>query len=176
MRLRQKHRKLVINALTIAAILLTVIGIYIGLQIILTTKTPMVVVATGCMSPTLNIGDLVIVQGVPTSNISKGDIIVFSDPTQNTSYTVHRVVRIQASANGTTFFKTKGDLNEDEDPFWVPDHHIQGRVLYRIPYVGYIALDPTILIIIVMVTIIVIALWPEKSKRRRGSRSKISIL
>jgi len=173
MRLKQEHRKLIINALTIATIPIAVLGTYIGLQITLNTKTPMVAVASGSMSPALNIGDLVIVQGIPASNISRGDIIVFLDPTQNASdHTVHRVVGMQTLANGTTLFKTKGDQNEDEDSFWVPDDQVQGRVLYRIPYVGYITLDPTILVIILMVAMIVIVVWPEKGKRRRHRRRK----
>ena len=165
MKLKPKHRKLIINILTIAIPILSVIAIYFGLQIALATTTPWVTVASGSMSPALEVGDLVIVQGVPASNIQVGDIIVFDSP--QGVRTIHRVTRIQTLPNGTIQFKTKGDANPNEELHWIPEQNVHGLVIHRIPYIGWLALDPTIPIIIISTIVIIIVIWPERSKRRR---------
>ena len=164
-KLKPKHRKIIIDVSAVAVVVLSVIGIYFGLQIALATTTPWVAIASGSMSPALEVGDLVIVQGVPPTSIKVGDIIVF-DPPQG-SRTIHRVTKIQTLPNGTIQFKTKGDANPNEDPHWIPEQNVHGRVLYRIPYLGWLALDPTIPIIIIIIIIIIILLWPEKHRKRK---------
>jgi len=164
MKLQPKQRKLIINILTIAIPIIVTIAIYFGLQIALGTDTPFVAVAGGSMSPALEVGDLVIVQGIPATDIQVRDIIVFDPP--QVSRTIHRVTRIQTLLNGTIQFKTKGDANEDEDSYWVLENNVHGRVLYRIPYLGWLALDPAIPMIITISVIIIIVIWPERSKRR----------
>ena len=145
--------------------ILSVILIYLGLQRALTTTHPWVTVASGSMRPTLEVGDLVIIQGTPASSIQVGDIIVFDSP--EGSLTIHRVTRIQTLQNGTILFKTKGDANPSEDADWIPEQSVHGRVIYRIPYIGWLALDPTIPIMIVSIILILIILWPEKSRKLR---------
>ena len=174
MKLKPKQRKLIINILTIAIPILSVIAIYFGLQIALATKTPFVAVAGGSMRPTLETGDLLIVQGVPPENIQKDDIIVFTPPPEyGSAYTIHRVTRIQQLENGTLLFKTKGDANDSEDPYSVPDFRVHGRPMYWIPYIGYIILDPTIPIVIIVITIIIILVWPEKRKKFHHKRRRM---
>lgn len=163
MKLRSKQRKLIMNILTVAIPILSVVSVYFGLQIILATKTPFITVASGSMSPALEAGDLIIIQGVPASTIQVGDIIVF-DPPQG-ARTIHRVTRIQTLQNGTIQFKTKGDANPSEDLYWIPEQNIHGRVLHRIPYLGWLALDPTIPIIIAIILLIIIIFWPEKHRK-----------
>ena len=167
--MKLKQRKLIINIVTVAAIILAVLCVYVGLQISLSTNRPLLALATGSMRPALEIGDLLIIQGVQATSIRVGDIIVFKPPEGSglESPTVHRVVRIESSEEGTLQFKTKGDDNPNEDLFWVPEDHIYGRVIHRIPYLGYIALNPAIPIILIMITAIVLLLWPEKTKRFR---------
>jgi len=164
MKLKPKHRRVIIEVSAVAVAVLSVIGIYIGLQIALATTTPWVAVASGSMNPALEVGDLMIIQGVPASSIQVGDIIVFDKP--QGSRTIHRVTRIQTLPNGTIQFKTKGDANPNEDLQWIPEQNVHGRVIHRILYIGWLALDPTIPIIIVSIIIIIIILWPEKTKRK----------
>ena len=174
MKLKPKQRKQIINILSIAIPILSVIAIYFGLQIALATTKPFVAVVSGSMSPSLEVGDLLIIQGASPENIQKDDIIVFTPPPEyGSAHTIHRVTRIRQLGNGTLLFKTKGDANDSEDPYWIPDFRVHGRPIYRIPYIGYIILDPTIPIVIIVITIIIILAWPEKSKIRRR-RSKIS--
>ena len=178
MKLKSRQRKLIINILTIAIPILLVIAIYLALQTALATTTPFLAVASGSMRPALETGDLVIIQGVPATSIHQGDIIAFESPREYdqgnatgiwpfTLYTIHRVVKIQSSANGTILFTTKGDDNDNIDPRPVPDHRVQGHVIYRMPYLGYLILDPTITITIAIIVVIIILIWPEKKRRFR---------
>ena len=113
----------------------------------------------------MEVGDLVIIQGAPASSIQIEDIIVFDSP--QGVRTIHRVTRIETLQNGTLQFKTKGDANPSEDADWIPERNVHGRVIYRIPYIGWLALDPTVPIIILSIVAIFIILWPEKRRKLR---------
>ena len=165
MKFRRKQRKLILDVLTIAIPILSVIIIYFGLQFVLATDTPLVTVASGSMRPALEVGDLVLIQGIPSSSIQIEDIIVFDSP--EGARTIHRVTRIEILQNGTIQFKTQGDANPDEDPQWIPEQNVHGRVIHRIPYIGWLALDPTIPIIIISIIIIIALLWPQKRRKLR---------
>ena len=164
MKLTHKQRKRIINILTIAIPILSVIAIYFGLRVTLVTDKPLIGVVGGSMSPALEGGDLVVVQGVPASSVHVEDIIVF-DPPQGVR-TIHRVTRIRPS-DGTIQFRTKGDAVDNEDD-WISAQHVLGRVIYRIPYLGYLILDPTIPITVVIIIVIIILIWPERKRRVRS--------
>jgi len=165
MKLKHEHRKTILDVSVIAILILAVIGAYFGMIFLLSTPTPLVAVASGSMRPALEVGDLVIVQGVPPSEINEGNIIVFNMPGEKT-YTIHRVIKTETLPNGTIRIKTKGDANPTEDP-WIPEQNVHGRVLHRIPYIGYMVLIPAIPVTIAILIIIIILLWPEKPKRFR---------
>jgi len=164
-RFRRKQRKLILDFLTIAIPILSVIIIYFGMQFVLATDTPLVTVASGSMRPALEVGDLVLIHGIPASSIQIEDIIVFDSP--EGAHTIHRVTRIEILQNGTIQFKTQGDANPDEDLKWILEQNVHGRVIYRIPYIGWLALDPTIPIIIISIIIIIALLWPQRRRRLR---------
>jgi len=169
MKLKPKQRKLIINILTIAIPILSVIAIYFALPFVLATKNPFIVVASGSMRPALEVGDLIIVQGVPPADIQIGDIVVFDSP--QGIRTIHRVTRIQILPNGIQF-KTKGDANPNEEPYWIAEQKVHGRVMYRIPYIGWLALDPTITLTVAIIVVVIVLIWPERKRRvRRHKRS-----
>lgn len=158
MKLKRRHRKLVINLLSLAVLAISVLGIYIALQISLNTNKPLVAVVTGSMSPSYEVGDLLIVQGVRPNDIEEGDVIVFEQLYAN-ELIVHRVIKVETSEDGTILFRTKGDANPIEDTRLVNSSLVHGRVVYRIPYLGYIALDPTIPLIVIIVIAVIVLLF-----------------
>ncbi|MHA1735813.1 MAG: signal peptidase I, partial [Candidatus Thorarchaeota archaeon] len=79
------------------------------------TTTPLVVVTSESMVPTLNVGDLLVLRRVPADQIHEGDIIVYQDTWYTGAPIVHRVVRIE-DVDGVLHFYTKGDANSVEDP------------------------------------------------------------
>lgn len=115
-------------------------------------------------TPTLHIGDLIIIQKLDPQdynvNYPNSDIIVYQNPelANNIATTpiVHRIVE-RYEINGTYYFQTKGDGNDvhwpanvsskeyDSHRLWttgqgVSQDHVLGRVVMRIPYIGWTTL------------------------------------
>ena len=94
------------------------------------------VVFSGSMQPELRVGGIVVTRPATVEEIGVGDIITFYSPL-NEELTSHRVVAVE---EGLPFrLQTKGDANEDADPFFVPPENVVGRICLYLPYVGYAA-------------------------------------
>mgnify|MGYP000167901275 FL=1 len=94
------------------------------------------VVVSGSMSPTIEAGDIVVVDEASPSDIEEGDIITFDRTPGDDKRTMHRVVGV-VSQNDRRYFRTKGDANEEADPQLVPADAVIGTVQFSIPYVGW---------------------------------------
>jgi len=93
-------------------------------------------VFSGSMEPQLKVGGVVITRPVQAEDIKVGEIITFYSPLSE-KLTSHRVIAVE---DGSSFdFRTKGDANEDADPFIVPAQNVVGKVCFHIPYLGYVA-------------------------------------
>ena len=103
------------------------------------------IVTSGSMEPTLKIGDIVYVKNANPDEIKVGDIITF----HHEKYIItHRCVGILQKEN-KTYFKTKGDANEDNDTFLTPEDALIGKVPYakifshqlyaKVPRIGYLS-------------------------------------
>ncbi|WP_187120174.1 signal peptidase I [Methanomassiliicoccus luminyensis] len=91
------------------------------------------VVQSGSMEPNIGVGDLVITAPEEFSDIRTGDVISFRSP-DNGVLICHRVVGVDES-NST--LQTKGDANEDNDPYVLKEQHVVGKVVANIPLMGY---------------------------------------
>lgn len=100
------------------------------------------VVLSGSMQPTMNPGDVVVVDDVAASDIETGDIITFQRGEGN-SPTTHRVVEVLQDGE-TPVFRTAGDNSESPDQQPVTPAQIEGRVPeiagmpFVIPMIGYV--------------------------------------
>jgi signal peptidase I len=92
-------------------------------------------VLSGSMEPTLPVGCVQVTKPIKPENIKAGDIITFRSPT-NGKLMSHRVVAVEQDQSYQ--FRTKGDANEDVDPYSVPSENVVGRVCFRVPHVGYV--------------------------------------
>jgi signal peptidase len=92
-------------------------------------------VFSGSMEPGLKVGSVVVTRPVAAEEIKAGDIITFYSPL-NEKLMCHRVV---AAEHGSGWhFQTKGDANDDADPFVVPAESVVGKVCFHLPYFGYV--------------------------------------
>jgi signal peptidase len=141
----QKLKKLWKNeyfqtAMTIALILIIVFGLYLGAQAALGSEYPALAVASGSMLPTLNIGDLIIVQKIDPAQIHAdpltGDILVYK---RGDELIVHRAVDIEPDGNGVYLITTRGDNTNTNDTAW-PSTQLVGKVIARIPAIGNLPL------------------------------------
>jgi signal peptidase len=92
-------------------------------------------ILSGSMEPTLKVGGIVVTRPVPYNDIKEGDIITYVAPTDN-KLTSHRVNSI--SGGWLSGFETKGDANEHPDPYMVPIEAVAGKVVFTLPYIGYV--------------------------------------
>ncbi len=95
------------------------------------------VVLSGSMSPAFEAGSLVVVRPAEAEEIAVGDIITYREPGEGAKLTTHRVVEVE-DENGLQFI-TKGDANEVVDQEPVPAENLVGKVVFAIPYAGYVA-------------------------------------
>ena len=98
------------------------------------------VVITESMVPTINVNDAIVVKRVEDNTLKIGDIITFSS---NDIYfrgltVTHRVVGKQLGLDGNYIYRTKGDNNSLEDTALVNSGNIYGKVVIKLPKIGYI--------------------------------------
>lgn len=135
------------------------------------TSTPLVVVTSGSMSPTLERGYLLVLQRQSPENIEVDDIIVFQASWHTEAPVVHRVIE-REYVDGEYRYTTKGDNNQLPDHPYTVYEDIVGVVVSAIPYIGYITLilqEPGVLPLIILVLIVIIILPDVVSKKDSGN-------
>lgn len=106
-------------------------------------KSPLLsayIIISPSMVPTIKVEDAIIILRQEPEELEVGDIITFlsSDPRYSGLTITHRIVGIEKSENGDIFFRTKGDNNNTEDTALVSSKNVFGRVILKIPKIGYI--------------------------------------
>lgn len=98
------------------------------------------VVLTGSMIPDIMPKDVIFTKKVDIEDIKENDVITFvsSDNRFAGSIITHRVVEIIDDDPEHIKFRTKGDNNTVSDLALVEDYNVLGRVIFKIPKVGYI--------------------------------------
>jgi len=98
-------------------------------------KLELKIVQSGSMEPAIKTGALVVIK--PESTYKEGDIITFGKDTKKDIPTTHRIVAIRAES-GVAVYTTKGDANNAADPKEIKQSEVIGRVLFSVPFLGYI--------------------------------------
>ena len=142
---------------------------------------------------TLHKGDIIIIQAVNPADLNadypNSDIIVYRNPNGVTPI-VHRIVEKQ-EINGTLYFKTKGDGNGPvawpevpnyydniPDARGVPQNLVEGKVILRIPWFGWITLFmrsnswalPAVIALIILLVVIEFVLPVVKEKKKKTAQ------
>jgi len=184
---RIKNSDFVKTTILLAIVVIGVVCFQLALRAILRTGYPLAVVESPSMVPTLNIGDLIVVQGVKASEIEvgpnpKGDILVFYKHPKEVRRTflffkapvliVHRAIN-KTYQGGMWIFTTHGDANPPGATESVPETDVVGKVVYQIPLLGHISLfiqsDAGTLVFILLIAALLIIgylppFWKESSK------------
>jgi signal peptidase I len=115
---------------------------------------PFYVVASGNMTPALEVYDVIFASGnEPFEEIDIGDIIVFDRPSDHNRVIVSRVVSV-IDDNPKTI-RTQGDANNASIPgtdFPITEEEYIGKVTYVLPQLGYVTqlLKPPVNYIIII--------------------------
>lgn len=113
-------------------IILTIMSIVVAL-VSCQFKYGILVIGTGSMTGTIDIGDAVLYESYDGESIDVGDIIIYNN---NNKKIVHRVIEIE-NVNNEYHYYTKGDLNRQEDEEYRIKKDIIGIVKFKIKYIGY---------------------------------------
>ncbi|MBU4482192.1 signal peptidase I [Candidatus Parcubacteria bacterium] len=128
------------KALKIISNILTIIIVIIALFLIITIfplpkNYKVLTVLSGSMQPAIKTGSLVIVK--PVAEYKINDIITFGKISKTEVPTTHRIFDIKLQ-EGKPIYITKGDANNSPDMKEVLQKQIIGKVLFSIPFAGYI--------------------------------------
>jgi signal peptidase I len=99
------------------------------------------VVTSGSMSPTIRVGDAVVVKPISskrTDSLDAGDVVTFRAANNPRFLITHRIVAVRSSAGGQRFYETKGDANVSADPSVLNPDRIVGVVTRVVPRLGSI--------------------------------------
>ncbi len=156
----------------IALLFIVTYGSVEVLRIGLQTESPLMVVSSQSMVPTLNVGDIILVRGVDPSSVTVGTIIIFHSPNSYDIPIVHRVVAVD-NQGGQMYFETKGDNNPVKDGWLVPSQNLMGVYVGKIPYVGLLSLElrgPVGVALIIMLVALIIAIEYNESRNQQKSK------
>ncbi|HVP93072.1 MAG TPA: signal peptidase I, partial [Acidobacteriota bacterium] len=134
------------TAIMVILMLVIVFGFWYGSQLVLNTQYPALAVVSNSMQPMLNVGDVIIIQGVSADQINpgyiNGDIVVFKEPTPYDPdfRIVHRAISKAQNPDGTWTITTHGDNNPVGSNEQFNSAALIGRVIAKVPYVGNFSL------------------------------------
>jgi signal peptidase len=92
-------------------------------------------VLTGSMRPYLEPGDMIVDKIVKADEVKVGDVVTYK---VGSSIVTHRVVEV-ITEDSKSLLVTRGDANNTEDGKPITEDQLLGKVIFRIPYGGYIA-------------------------------------
>jgi len=168
---------------------LIVIVIVAGAQLLVGSaegSSPVYVVVSKSMVPTLQIGDLVITEKASFSSIHVGQVIVYQQPTPSGTCPnpygltiVHRVVAITPSGLITQGDDRITNPHPDEPGQWppVPAECVKGVVALAVPYLGLISMLVPYpwnyaLVGLILVFVFVSEVRPSEPAKGRSGRTR----
>ena len=159
----------ILNVLLLIVFVLIMIGVYYIVQIKVFQKDyanlfgyTFFEVATGSMSGTIEVGDVVIVE--ITKDVNKGEVIVYNE---GDNFVTHRLVEKEGD-----HLVAKGDANNSEDKP-ITEDQILGRVIYIIPKLGVwrkIFLSPEIIGLILLLLFLLGVVMQFVSKNDKANK------
>jgi signal peptidase len=146
------------------------------------TENPMMVVISQSMIPTLGVGDFIFIEAIDdfddvnAAPPPDGDILVFIRPGFEDEYIVHRAIGKHEN-DDEWVYTTKGDNNMFPDGVPVSEQLVIGRVINRLPVVGYFSLFIKTMKGFAMVAALMLiaffydGLLPKQDQEKQGGRT-----
>jgi signal peptidase len=131
------------------------------------------IVLSGSMEPAIHTGSIIVIK--PEAPYKIDDVITFGKDTKKDVPTTHRIAEMRVE-EGKYIYRTKGDANKTEDMSEVPENTVIGKVLFSIPFFGFIldfAKKPMGFLLLVVVPSFAIILdevgkiWKESKKIKK---------
>ncbi|CAL9131577.1 unnamed protein product [Musa textilis] len=142
-------RRVLTQIVSLGVIVTSALIIWKGVTCVTGSESPVVVVLSGSMEPGFKRGDILFLQ-MNKDPIRAGEIVVFNVDGREIPI-VHRVITVhERHGTGEVQILTKGDNNYDDDrvlyargQLWLEQHHIMGRAVGFLPYLGWVTIIMT---------------------------------
>lgn len=138
------------------------------------------VVLSGSMMPSIQIKDIVVTKKIAAEELEVGDIVTFIAPDSRYGgiSITHRIIdKYYDDALGTYSYRTQGDANNVADSSLVPNDNILGKVILKIPKLGYLqdllASKGGLIIVVLVPSLIILSYDIMKVLKNLGKKSKI---
>ena len=138
------------------------------------------VVLSGSMLPTIEVKDVVVTKKIAEERLEIGDIITFisPDPRFGGISVTHRIIeKIYDETQGVYKYRTQGDNNNIADGTPVPNDYILGKVILKIPKLGYIqdilASKGGLIIFVLIPCLAILSYDIMKIFKRLGQKTKL---
>lgn len=96
-------------------------------------------VLTNSMAPKLAPGTFLVVAPSSFADLRSGDVVTYQLASGRPEVITHRIVGFSATQQGERTLITKGDNNGTVDPAAVREVQVRGKLLYAVPFAGYLA-------------------------------------
>ncbi len=160
-----------------AGLLILVCGLLVvTVGVPIATASDTYTVLTRSMEPGLPPGTLLVVRPVAEDSLHVGDVVTYQLHSGKPEVVTHRIVRVEASSDGTKRYITRGDANAVADASPVRAEQVRGRVWYAVPAVGWLAivknstsLQPWLIgvgALLVLYSLVSIVSWVRNGRRR----------
>jgi signal peptidase len=90
------------------------------------------------MAPKYSPGTFIVVQPVPFDELKPGDVITYQIKSGQPGVITHRITGMGFLQTGEKTLTLKGDNNDVVDPEPVREMQVRGKLLYAVPYVGFV--------------------------------------
>lgn len=143
---KMNARQLLTQGINLGLVITSALMIWKTLMLVTGSESPVVVVLSGSMEPGFRRGDILFLN-MGTAPIRTGEIVVFNIDGRDIPI-VHRVLRVHERRKQDHIdVLTKGDNNYGDDRAlykpgqeWLHKHHIMGRAVGYLPYVGMVTI------------------------------------
>lgn len=138
------------------------------------------VVLSGSMLPEIAIKDIVVTKKVAAEKLEVGDIITFIAP--DTRYggisITHRIIdKMYDESLGSYTYRTRGDNNNVADAALVPNDNILGKVILKVPKLGYIqdllASKGGLIFVVLIPSLVILSYDIMKIFKKVGQKTKL---
>ena len=130
----------------LSTIVISILVLILGINLIIIVKSKVkpndvpgifgykpLIVLSGSMKSTIDIGDLVFVKDINIKDLKEGDIIAYKASSK--SIVTHRIINVINDKNDICF-ETKGDSNNIKDDILVCNEKIVGKYIFKISKIG----------------------------------------
>ena len=138
------------------------------------------VVLSGSMLPTIKIKDIVVTKKIEEERLEVGDVITFISPdTRFGGISVtHRIIeKVYDESSGVYKYRTQGDANNVADAVLVPNENILGKVIVKVPKLGYIqdllASKGGLIVLVLIPCLAILSFDIMKIFKKMGQKTKL---